>query len=68
VLFPRSINSSSNPTPRSLHQLSDRIQARAVRRMGELIKTFPQGERTMSNMSRANLYNNDSIEDGQSGS
>jgi hypothetical protein len=40
VLFPRSINSSSNPTPHSPHQLSDRIQARAVRRMGELIKTF----------------------------
>ncbi len=40
MLFPRSIKSSSNPTPRSLHQLSDRVQARAVRRMGELIKTF----------------------------
>jgi hypothetical protein len=31
----------------TLHQLSDRIQARAVRRMGELYKTFnAQGQRS----------------------
>ena len=53
MLFPRSINSSSNPTPRSL-QLSDCIQAREVRRMGELIKTFNKSERELIWMTVAN--------------